>query len=141
MLRTIIFHVQRCWRIVVVYSVSVVQKPADKCEHIILPPYNTVWRSMTINHGCGSRCLQDKKEIFSRKGDEPRNTSATHRMLLTSLPTFAAYAPCNLLSFVFLLILKNTSSPVCVVTCTTRSESPSFTRKGPKMRGIKMGPP
>lgn len=62
-------------------------------------------------------------------------------MLLTSLPTFAAYAPCSLLSLVFLLILKNTSSPVWVVTYVARSEPPSFIQGRPRMRGIKMASP
>lgn len=52
-----------------------------------------------------------------RTADKITEKRTTHRILLTSLPTFAAYAPCSLLSFVFRLILKNTSSPVCVVTC------------------------
>ena len=43
----------------------------------------------------------------------------THRILLTSLPTLFAYAPCSLLNFVLRLILKNTSSFVCVTTCIT----------------------
>ena len=43
-------------------------------------------------------------------------TADTHRILLTSLPTLFAYAPCSLLSFVFLLILKKTSSPCADTT-------------------------
>jgi len=43
-------------------------------------------------------------------------TTQTHRMLPTSLPTLFAYAPWSLLSFVLRLILKNTSSPVELTT-------------------------
>ena len=61
-----------------------------------------------------------------RRDTAHRHGTTTHRMLLTSLPTLFAYAACSLLNFVFLLILKKTSSPICVATCgcTRRVSSP-----------------
>src|SRR5258706_14871820 len=50
----------------------------------------------------------------------------THRMELRSLPTLLAYALLSLVSLVFLLILKKTSSPCDVTTWAIQSATTAW---------------
>lgn len=126
--RTVVFHVQRCWCVVVVYSVAVVQESTNGLayfKHFTSTPNNETCTRIRNEAGITAPAMRAPRAIH---GPTLKLKGATHRMLLTSLPTFVAYAPWSLLSFVFRLILKNTSSPVCVVTCTTHSHYTSLAR-------------
>ena len=91
--RTVVLHIERQWRIIVVYPTPVVQESMRACVS------EPVFRPSEPKH---------KTEKKRRE---------THRILATSLPTLFAYALCNLSNFVFRLILKKTSSPVELTTC------------------------
>lgn len=104
-------------------DVKTTKHAVSTLHNLVFPTSRPRSTAMPIRRSLLRHLLSYKRENRARYRRKRRYTGpqdtikTTHRMLLTSLPTLFAYAPWSLLSFVFRLILKNTSSPFCVVTC------------------------
>lgn len=91
--------------------------PSSQVYHLRLFFHHHIRTYRNINTLCHKNARKDTK---------------THRILLTSFPTLAAYAPCSFVNFVLRLILKNTSSPVDETTYP--SSTPVQSKQIPQIR-------
>lgn len=88
---TVVLHLERRGRVVVVYPVAVVQKPGRRHERKVNTPANPSQIGAIGQHRGPSR---DGGRAYAQRDGLPASADSTkagtHRILLTSLPTLLA---------------------------------------------------
>lgn len=91
--RTVILHIQRCWRIVIAYPGTIVQESAKQTSKIDSQHSRASKANKLSETSFRGRPARASGEGRSGRTPFALQRTSAHRMLLTSLPTLFAYAP------------------------------------------------